>query len=67
MAEQLIFASIEQNEVAREDRERLFGIAPSMFGTLSRGDVSPRVAELKSHTQEIESAHITFGCVAPPY
>ena len=63
-AEQLIFASIAQNQVAREDRERLFGVAPSMFGTLFRGDMSTRVADLKSELAEVEIQLTASGCPA---
>ena len=65
LAEQLLFASIEQNQVAREDRERLFGLVPSMFGTLFRGDVSKRVAALKADINDVDSRLIAFGCAAP--
>lgn len=63
LAERLIFASIEQNQVAREDRERLFGVAPSMFGTLFRGDRSSRVAILKREVVETDMQLAGHSCI----
>lgn len=62
-AERLIFASIAQNQVAREDRERLFGMTPSMFGTLFRGDRAEEVADLKTRIAEIDLQRSLYGCV----
>lgn len=62
VAERLIFASIAQNQVAREDRERLFGIAPSGFGTMFRGDRSEEIASLKAQLAAIEMERTMLGC-----
>jgi hypothetical protein len=61
-AERLIFASIAQNQVAREDREHLFGIAPSGFGVMFRGDRSEEVAALKARLAAIDVERTVSGC-----
>lgn len=65
LQEQLVFAGIAQNQVAREDRERLFGVVPSMFGTFFRGDESRKVGALKGEMTTLDLQLVATGCVAP--